>query len=195
MKAKKSSMDFHGIKINVIRSWRKSMSLQISRQGDVTLRAPLLAGDGAVMRLLEAKHAWLTKNLEKIEQDKILHSDEQLLSEEEIIALAQSAKEYIPQRAAYFAPLLGVKYNRITIRAQRTRWGSCSEKGNLNFNCLLMLTPPDIIDSVIVHELCHLREMNHSARFYELVSGVFPEYNRCRKWLKENGSAIMRRLP
>ena len=85
-------------------------------------------------------------------------------------------------------------YGRITIRNQRTRWGSCSVKGNLNFNCLLMLTPPQVLDSVVVHELCHRKEMNHSPAFYEHVLRVFPEYRKWDKWLKENGAAIMARM-
>ncbi|MBR0136778.1 MAG: M48 family metallopeptidase, partial [Clostridia bacterium] len=67
-------------------------------------------------------------------------------------------------------------------------------KGNLNFNCLLMLTPPEIIDSVVVHELCHLKHMNHSPRFYAEVRRVFPDYDRQSKWLKQNGPAIMLRM-
>ena len=76
----------------------------------------------------------------------------------------------------YYAPLLGVTYGRITIRNQRSRCGSCSGKKNLKFNCLLKLTPSEVIDSVIVHELAHLKEMNHSDRFYAEVLRVFPDY-------------------
>ena len=101
----------------------------------------------------------------------------------------------IPARVAFFAPQIGVSCGRVTIRAQRTRWGSCGRNGNLNFNCLLMLAPPEVLDSVVVHELCHRREMNHSARFYAEVLRVFPEYRKHRQWLKENGEALMARLP
>ena len=86
--------------------------------------------------------------------------------------------------------MLGVTYGRITIRNQRSKWGSCSSKGNLNFNCLLMLTPPEVIDS----ELCHRKEMNHSERFYAEVLRIFPDYYKWNKWLKENGGAIIARM-
>ncbi len=116
------------------------------------------------------------------------------LSAEDIRALAAEALEVIPKRVAYYAPLMGVTCNRITIRNQKTRWGSCSSKGNLNFNCLLMLCPPEVIDSVVVHELAHRREMNHSKRFYAHVLRVYPEYYKWNKWLKDNGPALIRRM-
>ena len=90
----------------------------------------------------------------------------------------------IPERTAYFATLLHVTYGRITIRNQKTRWGSCSSKGNLNFNCLLMLTPDEIIDYIIVHELCHRIHMNHSKEFWAEVERVIPDYKERRKYLK-----------
>ena len=105
-----------------------------------------------------------------------------------------SAKD-LPERAARFAPLVGAGYGRITIRAQRTRWGSCSGKGNLNFNCLLMLAPEAVRDYVVVHELCHRKEMNHSQRFWQEVEALLPDYRTPRKWLKDNGSALIARLP
>ena len=116
------------------------------------------------------------------------------LSMEEIRTLAEQALKVIPERAKYYAKKLGVTYGRITIRNQRSRWGSCSQRKNLNFNCLLMLVPPEVLDSVIVHELCHLKEMNHSEKFYAEVLSVFPDYWKHQKWLKENGMAIMARI-
>jgi predicted metal-dependent hydrolase len=91
----------------------------------------------------------------------------------------------------YFAPLVGVDYRRITIRSQKTRWGSCSSSGNLNFNCLLLLAPPEVLDYVVVHELCHRKEMNHAPRFWAEVGRVLPDYKKRNKWLKENGSRLM----
>ena len=84
--------------------------------------------------------------------------------------------------------------NFITIRNQKTRWGSCSSKGNLNFNCLLMLTPPEVIDYVVVHELCHRKEMNHSWAFWAEVEKVLSGYKEQVKWLKENGGQVIGRM-
>ena len=108
--------------------------------------------------------------------------------------LIEEAKRVIPARVAHFAPIVGVSYGRVTIRCQKTRWGSCSSRGNLNFNCLLMLAPPAVLDSVVVHELCHRKEMNHSPRFYAEVRRVFPEYDKWHGWLRENGAVLMRRM-
>ena len=149
----------------LIRSDRKTLGAQI-KDGRLIIRAPLRATKAAVPRL----------------------------TPEELRALADRALEVIPRRAAYYAPLVGVQYGRITIRNQRTRWGSCSGKRNLNFNCLLMLAPPEVVDSVVVHELCHLKEMNHSPRFYAEVLRVFPDYRKWDKWLKENGAALLARM-
>ena len=102
-----------------------------------------------------------------------------------------AAKEYFPERAAYFRQFTGGTYNRITIRDQKTRWGSCSARGTLSFNWRLMLAPPAILDYVVVHELCHLTHMDHSAAFWQAVEAVYPDYRSARKWLKEHGQELV----
>lgn len=98
--------------------------------------------------------------------------------------LSVRALERIRSRVDHFAPLVGVAPGRITIRDQKSRWGSCSAKGNLNFNWKLIMAPSQVLDYVVIHELCHLREFNHSPRFWELVYGQMPEYEAWKKWLK-----------
>ena len=100
----------------------------------------------------------------------------------------------IPQRVRKYAPLVGVEYGRITIRMQKSRWGSCSSKGNLNFNCLLMAMPEEIRDYVVIHELCHRKQMNHSDKFWAEVEKIMPDYKIKRKWLKENGGKVMEKV-
>ena len=114
---------------------------------------------------------------------------------DEIKDLTKKAAIVIPEKVKKYARIIGVDYGRISIRHQRTRWGSCSSKGNLNFNCMLMLFPDEVIDYVVVHELCHRKHMNHSERFYKEVEGAYPEYRKWRKWLKENGGLYLSRLP
>ena len=108
--------------------------------------------------------------------------------------MADRAAAIIPPRVRHYAALLGVTYGRITIRNQKTRWGSCTSDGNLNFNCLLVETPPEVLDSVVVHELCHRIHQNHSKAFYAEIARVFPDYDRCAKWLKENGGLLIMRM-
>ena len=102
--------------------------------------------------------------------------------------------QIIPEKVKHYAALVGVAYGRITIRNQRTRWGSCSGKGNLNFNCLLVLFPDEVIDSVVVHELCHRKHMNHSSAFWKEVEAIMPDYKDKRKWLNTCGEDIMNRM-
>ena len=153
------------MEVTVIRSNRKTMAIQVNSDLTVTVRAPMRAS---------------SKEIEP-------------LSYAEIQELADKALEYIPGRVAYFSKQVGVNYGGITIRNQKTRWGSCSSKGNLNFNCLLMLTPPEVIDYVVVHELCHRKEMNHSKAFWDEVAKILPDYKKQVQWLKNEGGRIMRR--
>ena len=108
--------------------------------------------------------------------------------------LREKARAVVTEKVQYYAPLVGVTYNQIAIRAQHTRWGSCSNKGNLNFNCLLALVPPEVLDYVVVHELCHRKELNHSERFWNEVTKILPDYKVRKKWLKDNGSNLIARL-
>ena len=174
------------------RSKRKTIGLEITDEG-LVVRAPLRASKREIESAIQKHQTWIDRNMAKRTKVKAEAQEKGLLSQEEIKALADRARVYIPQRVAYYAPLLGVQPGRITIRTQKTRWGSCSAKGNLNFNCLLMLTPPEVIDSVVVHELCHLLEMNHSNKFYQHVLRVFPEYYKHHAWLRQHGPEIMAR--
>ncbi len=197
MKNTNTMRDNH-MNIEIIRSARKTIALEITRDLRVLVRAPYRLPDKDIHRLLEAKASWLEKHM-KLMKERIKTEEQQKQSItkftlEEIRQLANRALTAIPERVAYYAPIVGVQYGRITIRNQVSRWGSCSGKGNLNFNCLLMLTPPDVIDYVVVHELCHRKELNHSKKFWGEVARVLPDYEAPKKWLKNNGSAIIQRL-
>lgn len=177
------------IRYRLIRSSRKTIAIQIMPNAEVVVRAPNRMPKAAIEAFLLEKRDWLEKHLAKQTPPLSAFTDTQIRS------LAQRAKSVIPERVAYYAPIVGVTYGKITIRSQRTRWGSCSSQGNLNFNCLLMLAPENVVDYVVVHELCHRKEMNHSPRFWAEVERILPDYRQSKRWLKENGQLLMGRLP
>lgn len=179
------------VSYQIIRSGRKTLSLQITPTGEVIVRCPNRMPKRQIDGFLAEKQDWIARHLAKIEARPQLPP----FTGEQLEVLADRAKDTIALRVKQFAPLVGVSYGRITIRSQHTRWGSCSAKGNLNFNCLLMLTPPEVLDYVVIHELCHRKELNHSPKFWAEVEKVCPEYKTHRKWLKDNGGALIARLP
>lgn len=109
----------------------------------------------------------------------------------EILELTAKAKEELPAIVKKYADLMGVTYNRITIRHQKTRWGSCTKTGNLSFNCLILKMPETVRDYVIVHELAHRKELNHSTKFWTIVAEYCPWYKDSKQWLKKNGQELM----
>lgn len=183
-----------GMELNIIRTRRKTISMTLKPDG-LEVRAPLWMPEGQIRQFIDAHRDWIQKAWAR--QEKRRQELEKLprLTEEELQELAEKARAYLPERVSFYAPKIGVSYGKITVKRLRSRWGSCSARGNLNFNCLLMLAPPQVIDSVVVHELCHRKEMNHSERFYREVLRAFPDYRECRRWLKEHGDAILSRAP
>ena len=181
------------MKVTVIRSNRKTVAIQVNSNLSVTVRAPRSVSEKDIEEILKKKEAWISKHIEKIKETKerVEAEPTEKLTREKVIALAEEALKVIPERVEYFAKVIGVTYGKITVRNQKTRWGSCSRKGNLNFNCLLMLAPPEVLDYVVVHELCHRKQMNHSKAFWLEVEKVLPNYKEVRKWLKEEGSQMI----
>lgn len=180
--------------VRIIRTARKTISLSLDENLDVLVRAPYFVSDRDVMRLVEKKADWINKHRNAYKHRSGQMASVERLTTEQLKQLAEEAKAYLPQRVRYYAGKMSVLYGRITIRNQRTRWGSCSGKGNLNFNCLLMLMPEAVIDYVVVHELCHRIEMNHSKRFWDQVARVLPDYRSQKDWLRQNGETVMRRM-
>ena len=174
----------------VIRSSRKTISLEITRDGKLLVRCPRSMTSGQIHQFVQSKTGWIEKHMAKYAASPEVRK----FTMEQIHILADKAKQIIPERVAYYAPKVGVSYGTITIRNQRSRWGSCSSLGNLNFNCLLVLAPPPVLDYVVVHELCHRKQMNHSQAFWAEVEKVCPDYKVWRKWLKEEGRVLIRRL-
>ena len=176
------------IAYQVVRSDRRTIAIQITDEG-VLVRAPRRMPERQIREFVQSREAWIRRHMQK------LPAPQPAFSKEELTALSSRARSVIPDKAARYAKLVGVTYGRITVRSQHTRWGSCSGKGNLNFNCLLMLVPEKVLDYVIIHELCHRKQMNHSAAFWALVAKNCPHWRESRSWLKQNGASLIRRLP
>ncbi len=182
------------ITVRIIRSNRKTLSIEL-KPDEIIARAPMRMKEKEILKFIESKQSWIDKHLAKLNERQKDLNDLKPYTQEEIIQFTAKAKIDIPKRVEFYAKQIGVTYNKITIRCQHTRWGSCSSKGNLNFNCLLVLLPDEIIDSIVVHELCHRKHMNHSSRFYEEIDKVFPKYKKCHQWLKQNGGIYLNRIP
>ena len=181
------------MEINYIikKSYRRSISVKVTSDENVLVKAPIGTPTGTVEEFLYSKKTWITRQLEKVREEKQRANELGAFTPEELRKIHAKAKEIIPQRVAYYAKSGNFSYNQIFIRLQKTRWGSCSAEGNLNFNCLLVLMPPEVLDSVVVHELCHRHHMDHSKAFYDEVLRLYPEYKKWNKWLKQNGSVYL----
>jgi len=215
----------------IIRSKRRTFSIEISPKGLLTVRAPLRASNGEIKSIIKEKFDWIKRKKkeisQKVAQKKKRHyitgekfeclgklytlvikenhkyafstSGDELIMNSRYQKSAKSmliywyknqAYKYISKRAKFFADILHLKFNKINITGANTRWGSCSNNKNLNFTWRLVLAPKQVVDYVIVHELVHLIEMNHSERFWNRVARVMPNYMIYETWLKDNGHLL-----
>ena len=176
--------------IEIIHSNRRTLALQITGDGRVVARAPLYMRDSDVLRFAESKAAWIEAH---VARRKAAGDSLAPFTEAEMQQMAERARTILPQRVAYYAPRVGVSVGRNTIRFQHTLWGSCSAAGNLSFNAVLAALDDDLIDYVVVHELCHRRQMNHSPRFWACVERFCPDWRSRRERLKRCN--LLSRIP
>jgi hypothetical protein len=149
------------------------------------------ATDAQIDEAIDFHRAWLERQLAKSAQPR-LGLDRLRLTEEQG---RREARERISLIAQSEARALGVEYSRITLRDQVSRWGSCSSKGALSFNWRLVLAPHDVLDYVVVHEICHLRELHHGPAFWRLVERRRPGYRESKQWLDDHGWEILAYRP
>lgn len=176
----------------LIRARRKTLSIRITQEGNLEIRAPLGMPKGEIEAFLKEKAQWIETHRAKV-LTEYAQGQEAPLGEEEILTLAEQMRQRLPEKLNRHAASMGVTFGRVTIRCQQTRWGSCSSRGNLNFNCLLMLAPEEVLDYVVVHELAHRKQMNHSALFWQEVERECPDYKKSLRWLKDRGGALLSR--
>jgi predicted metal-dependent hydrolase len=181
-------------KIEIIRSNRKTLSLEIKKDLRVIVRAPITTPHRRIEEFLKEKSGWLEKNLklmkERLEKRNLMPS----LTEEDIKKAKKLAKKIIPKKVSEFAKIIGVTFGGVSIRLQKTKWGSCTQKGNLNFNCLLVFCPEEVLNYVIIHELCHIKQLNHSKAFWAEVEKHCKNYKELQKWLKKEGSNLINNI-
>lgn len=173
----------------LIRSKRKTVSIQLSKEGEVIVRAPLRLSVQEIEKVILRHTDWIAKHKEKMRQ-----AQEHMpapLSREEVEDLAMKAKRMLPGKVSAFSAQMKLSPTGITITAAKTRWGSCSGKNRLSFPYRLMLLPDELIDYIVVHELAHIQEKNHGPRFYALVAEFMPDYRTRVKKLR----ALERTLP
>ena len=174
-------------------SRRKSLSLRIAPDGSLDIRAPLGMPRTEIDRFLREKADWIAAHRAQVLHERQLGA-ENAISAEALETLKELAREPIRESLSIYAPRMGVSFGRVTIRCQKSLWGSCSSAGNLNFNCLLALAPREVLDYVVVHELAHRKHMDHSPAFWQEVERVLPDYRTRRAWLRTNGGALLARV-
>ena len=165
----------------IVRSRRRTVALEVTREGRVLVRAPLRMPQGEIKRFVASHAAWLEKAQAKVAARQAAHPP---LTEQETAALRQRAKELLPDRVAHYAAIMGVTPTSVKITSARTRFGSCSGKNGICFSLYLMQYPEEAIDYVVVHELAHIRHHDHSPAFYAEMAKVLPDYKERMKLLK-----------
>ena len=172
------------IAYKLIRSVRKSVSIHVEPDGSVVVRAPLTTGKDFIDSFVNSKSDWIQKTVEKM---KLRSENRQdlALNANDVSRLKTQATAYLTERTDYFAEIMGVKYKKLRVNSANTRWGSCNSKGEINYTFRLILAPRDLVDYVVVHELAHLKEMNHSKKFWSIVSTVLPHYKQLQKQLTD----------
>lgn len=170
------------VNYKIVRSDRKTMSLQVKRDGSVIVRCPRWMAGYRIRAFVEEHADWVERQVRAV---RLQMEDRPCFTEKEVSRYREKARMVLTEKVACWAAKMGVTYGRIAIRQQTTRWGSCSAKGNLNFNWVLVLMPEELQDYVVVHELAHRLEMNHSPRFWEIVARYVPDYRVRRKRLRD----------
>lgn len=174
----------------LVRSKRRTLALKITREGELIACAPYKMPVKEIERFISEKRKWIEDCVRRVSAAAQLP----VFSAEEIEKYREKTKELVNKKVPYYAELLGVSYGKISVRKQKTVWGSCSRKGDLSFNLLLSAVRDEIADYVVVHELCHRKRMDHSPAFWKWVEKICPDYKTLRKELQKGCSDILLRV-
>ncbi len=176
------------VEYEVIYSSRKTLAIQVTSKGQILVRAPKQTSQELIERFLSEKENWIRKHQKEAKENTL--PDPPRFSETRRRRYIELARRIFTKKTAHYASVLRVTYGRISIREQKTRWGSCSSAGNLNYNWRLIFAPEEVVDYIVIHELAHRIEMNHSPAFYQVVASVMPDYKKQQTWLKEHGTSL-----
>lgn len=160
----------------------KGVRMNVSSERALTVTAPRWVPNYFIERALQEKKEWILKTLAYFSLSRFRLDNGVALYKKH----KEEARELVLCRLEYFNQFYGLSWNAVSIRNQKTRWGSCSKKKNLNFHYKLALVPSELADYVVVHELCHLKEFNHSKKFWELVALTVPNHQARRKELRQH---------
>ena len=206
---------------NLIRSNRRSVSLEIRGKGELIVRAPLRLAHSSILDIVRKKAEWIKEKQQQMKARKLPADNEKYFLGQKLnvitipgekasvsfdennlfITMPQhrtvqallsrwyKAKtlEIVLPRTVHFAKEFGLGFTKVSISTASRRWGSCNKKGHITFSFRLIMLPSDIVDYIIIHELAHIVELNHSSRFWATVHKMMPEYEQHEKWLKHNG--------
>ena len=176
----------------IIYSKRKTLGLEVKPDLRIIVRAPYRLDKKYIDNFVMSKSDWINRTLEKLSSRTV---NPYRFSDVEINEMKKKTLSVVIPKVEYYSSLMNVKPKRISASSDKRRFASCSSKGTLSFSFRLCLYPEEAIDYVVVHELAHMKEMNHSKSFWALVAQVCPGYALHRKWLKQNGRALLARLP
>ena len=165
----------------IVRSDRRTLAIEITAEAELLVRAPRRISVAEIEKFISDNAAWIDSHIEIARQHAALHPEPDESEREAYIA---EAKEYLPKRVAYFAELMGVTPEGITLTGARKRFGSCSGKNRICFSWRIMEYPKELVDYVIVHELAHIKHHNHSREFYNFIAKVMPDHKERRNRLK-----------
>ncbi|MBE6788331.1 MAG: M48 family metallopeptidase [Ruminococcaceae bacterium] len=171
------------IDYRLVRSNRKSLAIEVTRELEVVVRAPFFVSQRQIDAFLDSHQGWIEKAKGRIKERA---ENKVELSDRQIKELKNAAKEYIPKKVLEFSEIMDLKPSDVKITSARTRFGSCSPKNSLCFSYRLMLYPKEAVDYVIVHELAHIKHKNHGKRFYALIEKYLPDYRERNKLLKSD---------
>ena len=177
---------------DILYSGRKTLCIQITEKAELLVRAPYGCPKKIIEEFVAAKEHWIQKKIAG-RRAELKKKAVPPYSPKEKQHLIEMAGKKIGDKVRVYSKIMGVTFTRITIREQKTRWGSCSAKGSLNFNWRLILAPEKVLDYVVIHELAHRKEMNHSPGFYQVVEDAMPDYRIYQRWLKEHGRELWER--